>query len=222
MSSEQLSNDTSKIALDSNRPSLSWSKELAHKALFSNQLYVYVSRMKHFSREDWLVYLVWVGLMVGLFAVVGGFILTGWLNRVHYPAYVWNIPIGIMIFTVSIAIDTVGHRTVYKEELMKAEAFVHHITIFCGIASCVFLTMAYNHPEFMRVPALVMIFLSVFYSMIDEAMHWKRYLDKKSDKVEMWSHLGIFVGHLIMILAWWHWYTEGYPGVLETLNSIKI
>jgi len=35
----------------------------------------------------------------------------------------------------------------------------------------------------------------------------------------MWSHFGIFLGHLIMIGAWWQWYSEGYPGVVETVST---
>jgi hypothetical protein len=177
----------------------------------------YASRVNQFSRADWAVYAVWVGLMYGLFFVVTGFLVAGHTAGVVYPAYVWNIPIGVFIFSTAISFDTIGHRTVYKEYIQKAEALVHHITIFAGITSTLLLCMAYHYPTFLRIPALVMIVLSIFYSVVDEAMHWHRYMTLNSDRVEMWSHFFIFVGHLIMIVGWWKWFDEGYPGVAETV-----
>jgi len=182
---------------------------------------IYASRVKEFSPTDWLVYVAWVGLMYGLFFAVGGFVLLGYLNHVEYPAYVWNIPIGVFVFSTAIAFDTIGHRTVYKDYLQeKGEALVHHITIFAGITSTVLLCLAYTFPIFLRIPALVFVVLSLVYSLIDEAMHWHRYMTRHSDRVEMWSHFFIFVGHLIMILAWWQWYAEGYPGVAATVAHL--
>lgn len=178
---------------------------------------IYVGRVQLFDAQDWLVYILWNGMMVGLFAAVSAFLYLGSSNGVTYPLWVWNIPIGIACFVVAIAIDTIGHRTVYKEALKEGEALIHHITIVSGILSVVILCLGYSHPELARVPALVFIFLSVVYSFIDEAMHWHRYLTKKSDRIEMWSHYLILVGHLIMILSWWKWFDEGYPGVKETL-----
>ena len=64
---------------------------------------------------------------------------------------------------------------------------------------------------------MVMIILSIFYSVVDEVLHWRRYLDGLSDRVEMWSHFFIFVGHMIMIFSWWQWFEDGYPGVKETV-----
>ncbi|HJX63450.1 MAG TPA: hypothetical protein VJ860_05795, partial [Polyangia bacterium] len=55
------------------------------------------------------------------------------------------------------------------------------------------------------------------YSMVDEVFHWRRYIMQKSDRIEMWSHLGILVGHGIMMLAWWSWFFGGYQGVAQTL-----
>lgn len=182
---------------------------------------VYVGRIRHFSREDWLVYFVWVGMMLGLLTVVSAFFAVGYTNDIQYPGYAWNIPLGTFIFTVAIAFDTIGHRTVYKEALAKGEALVHHITIAAGISSVMALCLAYDHPSFMRMPALALIFLSIVYSIVDEGMHWHRYFTLKSDRVEMWSHFFILVGHLIMIGAWWTWYTDGYPGVAETLAAMK-
>ena len=194
---------------------------MAASLSFPKEVKVYYSRFAEFNKEDWLVYVVWVGMMLGLLLAVSVFLLFGAINGVSYPTYVWNVPFGIAIFSFAIATDTIGHRTVYKEELEKAEALVHHITIFCGVGSCVLLTMAYDYPEFLTIPALVLVFLSVFYSMVDEWMHWKRYMEQKSDRVEMWSHFGIFCGHMIMIASWVWWYFDGYPGVAETLALLS-
>lgn len=184
---------------------------------FLEEVIVYASRVKTFNARDWLVYILWVGLMYGLFVAVSIFIVVGVLHQVTYPAYVFNIPLGIFIFSTAIAFDTIGHRTIYKEFLQKAEALVHHITIFAGITSVLTLCLAYYYPVFLKIPALVLIALSIIYSLIDEALHWYRYLSKSSDRVEMWSHFFILLGHMIMILSWWQWYAEGYPGVSETL-----
>lgn len=183
------------------------------------EVIIYVSRVKLFNSYDWLSYIAWVGLMCGLLFATGGFVWWGYSHGVEFPAYVWNVPIGTFIFVGAIAFDTIGHRTIYKDELKKGEALVHHITIFAGISSCVLLCLAWNYRDFLRIPALVMISLSIFYSVIDEALHWRRYLHGHSDKVEMWSHFFIFVGHLLMILSWWQWFLDGYPGVRETLEK---
>lgn len=189
---------------------------------FLRETYIYAARVKQFSVVDWIVYVAWVGMMYGLFFAVGGFLYLGHRAGVEYPAYVWNVPIGVFIFSTAIAFDTIGHRTVYKEYLQKAEALVHHITIFAGITSILVLCMAYHFPVFLRIPALVLIALSIFYSMVDEALHWHRYMTQNSDRVEMWSHFFIFVGHIIMVLAWWQWYAEGYLGVKETVAANPI
>lgn len=187
---------------------------------FWSETVIYASRVSQFGSRDWLAYIAWVGLMSGLFFAIAGFTFMGAYHGVEYPAYVWNMPIGTAIFVGAIAFDTIGHRTVYKEELQKGEALVHHVTIFAGISSCLLLCLAYHWPVFLRWPALVMVALSIFYSGIDEALHWRRYLSGHSDRVEMWSHFFIFVGHLLMILSWWQWYSEGYPGVKETLAAL--
>lgn len=189
---------------------------------FLRETVIYASRVKQFSNIDWIVYIAWVGLMYGLFIAVAGFLYLGYSKGVVYPAYVWNIPIGVFIFSTAIAFDTIGHRTVYKEYLQKAEALVHHITIFAGITSILVLCMAYHFPVFLRIPALVLVALSIFYSIVDEALHWHRYMTQNSDRVEMWSHFFIFLGHIIMVLAWWQWYAEGYLGVKETVAANPI
>lgn len=187
------------------------------KTNFLNEVVIYASRVREFDFKDWIVYVLWVGMMYGLFAVVTLFIGVGHFNGVQFPAYVYNIPVGIFIFSTAIAFDTIGHRTIYKEFLEKAEALVHHITIFAGITSVLVLCLAYHFPVFLKIPALVLIALSIIYSLIDEGLHWYRYLSKSSDRVEMWSHFFILLGHMIMILSWWQWYSEGYQGVNETL-----
>lgn len=191
------------------------------KPNFFQETVIYVSRVREFNFQDWIAYIAWVGLMLGLLFANSGFVLFGFLNGVNFPNYVWNLPIGTVIFVASIAFDTIGHRTIYKDELKKGEALVHHITIFAGISSCILLCLAYSFPVVLRLPSLVMITLSIFYSVIDEALHWRRYLNGSSDRVEMWSHFGIFAGHLLMILCWWQWFEEGYPGVKETLILMR-
>jgi hypothetical protein len=188
---------------------------------FWQETLIYTGRVREFDKGDWMAYIAWVGLMFGLLFSVGGFVLMGWMNGVKYPPYVWNVPIGVFIFVIAIAFDTIGHRTIYKAELLKAEALVHHITIFCGITSIVVLCIGYSYPSFCRFPAVTLVFLAVFYSMIDEAMHWRRYLNGFSDRVEMWSHLFIFIGHILMSITWYYWFEQGYPGVAETLPFIR-
>lgn len=191
-----------------------------NQSTFLEETKTYVLRALTFNRFDWICYIAWVGLMCGLLFAVGGFVGVGYANGVQYPGYVWNLPVGVFIFVVAIAFDTIGHRTIYKEELKKGEALVHHITIFAGVTSCIFLCLAYTWPVGLRIPSLVLIVLSVFYSVIDEALHWRRYLHGHSDRVEMWSHFFIFLGHLIMVLSWWQWFDDGYPGVAETLSFL--
>lgn len=187
---------------------------------FASELRIYVGRMREFTRVDWLVYVSWVGLMLGLVASTGGFLLLGHLHGVSFEPEAWLVPLGAAVFTLSIAIDTIGHRTVYKQEISGAEGLVHGITIFCGITSCVLLTAAYHHPRGLWIPALVLTVLSVIYSLVDEAFHWRRYVGKHSDRVEMWSHVGILLGHSVMMVGWWWWFFQGYGGVSETLRRV--
>lgn len=70
--------------------------------------------------------------------------------------------------------------------------------------------------------AVVLTVVSFVYSLVDEVMHWRRYLTKRSDIVEMWSHVFILIGHGTMMAGWWRWYTLGYPGVSTTLNALGI
>jgi hypothetical protein len=184
-----------------------------------SEVIVYVSRIRRFGPTDWLVYVLWVGLMLGLVGATGGFLLAGDRHGVRFPAAAWLVPIGAIVFAVAIAIDTIGHRTIYKEALRGGEALVHHITIVCGIASCVLLCLAHG-VEGAWIPAAVFTGLSFVYSLIDEVFHWRRYLSGVADRVEMWSHLCIFVGHGTMMLGWWVWYAGGYAGVDATLRAM--
>ena len=176
-----------------------------------NKLAIYVGRIREFDRTDWIVYLGWVGMMLGLVVSTGGFLLVGRAAGVAWPGEAWLVPFGAAIFTVAIAIDTVGHRTIYKEVLRGGEQLVHHITIVCGVGSVILLVLAYRHPVF-AIPAMVLTVLSFLYSLIDEAFHWRRYIRSNSDVVEMWSHVGIFIGHGIMMLGWWRFYQLGTGG----------
>jgi hypothetical protein len=187
--------------------------------MFFHELTRYIGRVREFDGSDWLVYTAWVGLMVGLVLATSGFMWLGHTHGVHYPSEAWLLPLGSLVFTLSIAVDTIGHRTIYKQEIQGAEGLVHAICIFCGIASCVLLSAAYRFPHALWIPALVLSVLAFVYSLVDEAFHWRRYVRKHSDRVEMWSHLGIMSGHTMMMLGWWAWFAAGYPGVAATLAA---
>ncbi len=184
---------------------------------FAAELSVYVGRIRTFQRQDWLVYVAWVGLMVGLCCSTLGFLTAGAAHGVRFPAEAWLVPAGAVVFTASIAVDTVGHRTVYKEAIRGGESLVHGITIFAGIGSCVLLCGAYTHRHALWIPALVLTVLSFVYSLVDEAFHWRRYVRDRADRVEMCSHVGILVGHATMMSGWWAWFFAGYAGVAETI-----
>jgi hypothetical protein len=188
---------------------------------FPSELAVYVGRIREFDRVDFCVYVGWVGLMLGLVASTGGFLLFGHSQGIRFIGEAWMVPFGAVIFAASISLDTIGHRTVYKATIRRAEGLVHGITIFTGIASCVLLCAAYSHRELLWIPAMVMTVLSVFYSIVDEAFHWHRYVSEQSDRVEMWSHVGILTGHSTMMLGWWIWFFRGYPGVSETVLRLS-
>jgi hypothetical protein len=185
-------------------------------------LCVYVGRIREFDRTDWLVYLAWVGLMLGLTFATGGFLLYGLFVGARFPEEAFLVPFGAAIFSLAIAVDTIGHRTIYKEVLRGGEALVHHIIIFAGITSCVLLCAAYLSPSIFVLPALLLTILSFVYSLFDEALHWRRYLMQNSDRIEMWSHVFILVGHGVMMLAWWRWYWLGYTGVAETVQHLPL
>lgn len=188
---------------------------------FPAEVRVYVGRMRDFDRTDWAVYIAWIGLMLGLCLSTGGFLVMGHIGGVTFPTHAWLVPCGAVIFTASIAVDTIGHRTIYKAAIAGAEGLVHAITIFAGIGSCILLCAAFTHPGASWIPAMVLTVLSFIYSLVDEAFHWRRYVQEHADRVEMWSHVGILTGHGIMMVAWWTWYFGGYQGVAETARLLN-
>mgnify|MGYP003477841912 FL=1 len=189
---------------------------------FPAEVATYVGRIRWFDRWDWAVYVGWVGLMLGLVLSTGGFLVFGHLHGAIFPAEAWMVPFGAAIFAGSIAVDTIGHRTIYRAEISKAEGLVHSITIFCGIGSSVLLCAAYSAPSALWIPAMVLTVLSFFYSILDEAFHWRRYAGRHADRVEMWSHVGILTGHSVMMIGWWTWFFAGYPGVQQTVQALGV
>lgn len=187
---------------------------------FVREFLVYIGRVREFTRRDWLVYITWVGLMLGLVVSTLSVLLVGRAHGVQFPAEAWCVPMGAAIFALAISIDTIGHRTIYKEVLRGGEQLVHHITIFAGITSCVALVLAYPSRTGYAIVAAVMTGVSVMYSLIDEVFHWRRYIASHADRVEMWSHVFIFVGHGIMMAGWWVYYLRGYAGMAETLRYL--
>jgi len=182
----------------------------------------YVGRIREFEPVDWAVYLAWVGGMVLLVAVTAAFLAVGRRAGAVFPAEAYLVPLGAAVFTVAIAVDTIGHRTVYKEVLRGGEALVHHIIIVAAAASCMLLCAAYPHHRLAAVPAAVLTVVSFVYSLADEIMHWRRYLTRHSDVVEMWSHVFILIGHGTMMAGWWGFYLLGYPGVGITLRALGV
>lgn len=180
----------------------------------------YVGNIRQFSKEDWVRYLCWMATVYSLLIGTGFFVLWGAWHGVQWPGYVWFIPFGTLLFAGALSVDDIGHRTVYKADLMKGEAYIHQMIVATAVPSVMALCLCYQHPETFRMPALGLILLSFFYSMLDEAMHWIRYMSKGLDRVEMWSHFVAIVGHVLMIGCWWQWYSAGYPGVAETLQTL--
>ena len=183
---------------------------------FLSELAVYVGRIRGFTRRDWIVYVLWIGTIAGLCGATSGFLALGARHGIAFPVEAYLVPIGAAIFTIAIAIDTIGHYTVYRSAIAGGEALVHHITIGCGVGSVVLLVLGYAHRAAV-IPAGVLTGLSILYSLVDEGFHWRRYIHHGADRVEMWSHVGILLGHTTMMAAWWWWYAIGYPGVAETL-----
>ena len=184
------------------------------------EIKAYVLNIRSFSRSDWFRYLSWMTTIFSLLVATSTFIFFGYSRGVVWPSYVWWVPFGNFLFCSALALDDIGHRTVYKEYLRKGEAHVHQMIVLTAVPSIVALCLCYQHPETFHMVAVAFIFLSFFYSALDEALHWQRYLTQGLDRVEMWSHFVAIVGHVVMVAAWWQWYTAGYPGVTETINKI--
>lgn len=181
----------------------------------------YVRNIRDFNYTDWLLYLGWIGSLVFLFVGTTAFIVSGHLNGIAWPGYVWFIPTGVGMFMSALAIDDIGHRTLYKHEVAKGEAYVHRMIAATAIPSVMAMCLGFDHPETFRMPALSLIGLSLFFSAIDEFLHWQRYLRMGIDRVEVWSHFVAITGHVLMISCWWQWYTAGYPGVAEYLQLLS-
>lgn len=184
------------------------------------EIKTYAGHIRRFSTADWLRYLMWIGSIASLFLGTTFFVVFGAYTGTNWPGYVWWIPIGTFFFGSALAFDDIGHRTLYKAHLAKGEGYVHQMIVATAVPSVMALCLCYQHAETFRIPALVLILLSFFYSAVDEAMHWIRYLTLGLDRVEMWSHFVAIFGHALMIASWWHWYSEGYPGVAETLRAM--
>ncbi len=180
----------------------------------------YVLNIRSFEGEDWLRYATWMATIGSLFFGISSFLLLGLGHAVQYPGYVWFIPGGTFLFVVALAFDDIGHRTLYKLDLKAGEGHVHQMIIVTAVSSVMALCLCYEHAVTFSVPAMALIALSLFYSAIDEALHWHRYLSRGLDRIEMWSHFVAILGHVLMISCWWHWYKEGYPGVSETLKHL--
>jgi hypothetical protein len=182
----------------------------------------YAANIRKFKKDDWLRYTLWIGSIFGLLFATTGVTVFGAMTGTVWPAYVWWIPIGTFMFCGALALDDIGHRTLYKKQLAKGERYVHQMIAGTAVPSVVFLCLSFQHPEIFRVPALVLILLSFFYSALDEGMHWVRYYQQGLDRVEMWSHFVAITGHALMIGAWWHWLDQGYPGLQETLARLSL
>lgn len=186
----------------------------------TREIQAYVGNIRFFERGDWLRYAAWIGTIASLLFGTSFFVFFGAAHGVQWPGYVWLIPLGTGMFCSALAIDDIGHRTLYKEDLRRGEAYIHQMIVATAVPSVMALCLCYEHAETFRMPALGLIFLSFFYSALDEAMHWVRYMKKGIDRVEMWSHFVAIAGHVLMITSWWQWYSSGYPGVAETLSHL--
>jgi hypothetical protein len=182
----------------------------------------YLSYYKTFSRRDWIIYLSWVGIMLALGLSTLIFFLVGSSNGVNFPVYTWLIPIGILTFTFAITFDNIAHSAIYKQWIDPAEYMVHNFSTVAGVLTVFALMAGYDYPTLMRVPIYVFAFLSILYSLIDEAMHWFRYARGGSGYVEVTMHFLILVGHTTMVLAWIWWYETGYEGVAATLSALGL
>ncbi len=180
----------------------------------------YVANIRRFAPGDWVRYLAWMGTIGFLLVGTAAFVLFGHFHGVVFPGYVWFVPGGTALFCGALAVDDIGHRTLYKDDLKSGEGSIHQMIVGTAVPSVLALCLGYQHPDTFRMPALALIFLSLFYSVLDEAMHWIRYRTKGLDRVEMWSHFAAILGHVLMISCWWQWYTQGYPGVAETLAQL--
>lgn len=180
----------------------------------------YLKALKQFTRLDWIKYILWVGMMLGLAAATFTFLWIGHINGANFPSYVWLIPICTMGFTLVISLDNIAHTVIYRDWISQSELTIHKFTTSAGIGSNLALVLGYKYHDFFYVPILILIALSIVYSLIDEAIHWIRYSQGGSGLVEVTCHFFILVFHPIMVFAWLKWYLDGYSGVAETLAAM--
>jgi hypothetical protein len=180
----------------------------------------YVANIRRFDRGDWRRYIAWIGTIASLLMGTSFFVGWGYFHGVDWPGYVWFIPLGTALFCGALAIDDIGHRTIYKSDLRKGEAYVHQMIVATAVPSVMALCLCYQHADTFKMAALGLILLSFFYSAIDEMLHWRRYLEKGIDRVEMWAHFVAIFGHVLMITSWWQWFDRGYQGVAATLATL--
>jgi hypothetical protein len=148
------------------------------------------------------------------------FLIVGTRAGAPFPSEAYLVPVGAGVFTIGIAVDVIGHLTVYKEVLRGGEGLLHKVISLLTGLSCVLLVAAYPHRSALAAVALVATVLVFVYSLLDEVMHWRRYVEGRSDVVEMFSHVVILAGHGAMMFGWWRWYYLGYAGVSDTLRVL--
>ncbi|MCY3413116.1 MAG: hypothetical protein INQ03_15870 [Candidatus Heimdallarchaeota archaeon] len=182
----------------------------------------YINATNQFTKVDWIKYIGWVGMMLGLGIATLVFLLIGQANGANYPSYVWLIPIGTFGFTFAISLDNIGHTILYADRISHTELTIHKFTTTNGVLSTIFLILGYAYHDFFFIPILITIALSIFYSFIDEAIHWIRFSQGGSGIIEVTMHFLIMLFHPMMIFAWLYWYIKDYPGVAETLAALGV
>jgi hypothetical protein len=162
---------------------------------FLDELASYFGRFRLFTRRDWAVYIAWVGLISGLALASAAFLAIGRHAGAVFPAHAYFIPIGAAIFALAIAVDTIGHRTVYKNTCAAGRAW--STTSSSSAASPVACFCARPIPH--RAPAAsgARSHHAVFHLQLRRRGHALAALPDraKSDVVEMWSHVFILIGH---------------------------
>lgn len=182
----------------------------------------YFGRIRDFRRAEWITYCFWVGGIAGQALASALFLTIGGRAGAQFPSEAYLVPIGAGLFTVGVAVDVIGHLTVYKELLRGGEDLLHKvISVLTGL-SCILLVVAYPQRTTFAAAALVATALVFIYSLLDEVLHWRRYAGGQSDVIEMSSHVVILIGHGIMMFGWWRWYYLGYLGVGETLRALGL
>ena len=79
------------------------------------EIKAYVLNIRSFSRTDWFRYLSWMMTIFSLLVATSTFVFFGYARGVVWPSYVWWVPFGNFLFCSALALDDIGHRTVYKE-----------------------------------------------------------------------------------------------------------